>query len=200
MKLREREYKKTVRGIIGIQRMFRNYKMRKFFLHCKMEARKRAVLVVQRYVRGYLAYNKYYARLKGTMTKKNLDYIIHRYADAKEFMRECLQVQLAYLVRKRIKRKAIEAELKRKADLAEKKRIAREKELERLRKIHEERKEKKRKVRAMLAETVAVCFKKEDKRREDVLNKQRKQQANQVGKKPPAKADIAFDSVTLAFK
>ena len=91
-----------------------------------------------------MAYNKYFAKIKGTMTRKNLDFIITRYADAKEYMRECMQVQLAYLARKMIKRKKIEAELKRKRDLAEKKRIAKEKEEERLRKIHEERKQKKR--------------------------------------------------------
>ena len=89
-----------------------------------------------------------------TMTKKNLDYIITKYADSKEFMRECLQVQVAYLFRKRQKRKAIEAEIARKAAIAEKKRIAAEKERQRLAKIHEERKNKKRQVRAMLTETV----------------------------------------------
>jgi len=83
-------------------------------------------------------------------------------------------VGLAYLVRKRIKRKAIEAEEKRKADLAEKKRIAKEKELARLKKIHEERKEKKRKVRTMLQETVDHCYKKEDKRKEDQMTKLKK--------------------------
>jgi len=71
------------------------------------------------------------------MTRKNLDYIINRYADAKEFMLESLQIRLAYLTRKLIKKRAIEAELRRKAAIAEKKRIAEEKERERLRKIHE---------------------------------------------------------------
>ena len=44
------------------------------------------------------------------MTKKNLDYIINRYADAKAFMLECLQVKLAYLTRKLIKRRKVEAD------------------------------------------------------------------------------------------
>lgn len=87
-----------------------------------------------------MAYSRHFAKLKSIMTKKNLDFIITRYADSKEFMRECLQVQLAYLVRKMIKRKAIEKEARRKAALKEKKRIAREKELAKLKKIHEERK------------------------------------------------------------
>ena len=73
-------------------------------------------------------------------------------------MRECLQVQLAYLVRKMIKRKAIEAEKARLARIAEKKRIAKEKEIEKQRKIHEERKQKKRDVRIMLKETVEICY------------------------------------------
>ena len=88
-------------------------------------------------MRGYLVYDKYYALVKGNMTKKNLDFIIYKYADAKEFMRECLQVKMAYLVRRMIKRKAIAKEKKRKADLAEKKRLARLKEIERARKKHE---------------------------------------------------------------
>ena len=101
------------------------------------------------------------------MTKKNLDYIIERYADAKEWMRECLQVQVAYLTRKMIKRKAIEAAIEKKRKAAEKKRIAAEKERARLAKIHEERKGKKREVRKMLQETVHLFWEKEDKRRED---------------------------------
>ena len=48
------------------------------------------MLLLQRQLRGYLAYSRYFAKLKGTMTKKNLDYIIDKYADAKAFMLECL--------------------------------------------------------------------------------------------------------------
>ena len=92
------------------------------------------------------------------MTVKNLDYIITRYADAKEWMRDCLQIQLAYLTRKMIKRKAIQAAIDKKKRVAEKKRIKEEKERERLRKIHEERKAKKREVRKMLSETVHICW------------------------------------------
>ena len=72
--------------------MFRYFKMRKFIAYAKLVNKKKAVLLLQRQLRGYLAYNKYFAKVKGTITKKNLDYIITRYADAKEFMRECLQV------------------------------------------------------------------------------------------------------------
>ena len=107
---------------------------------------------------------------------------------------------MAYLTRKLIKRRAIEAEERRKAEIAEKKRIAREKELERLRKIHEERKEKKRQVRTMLTETVDLCFEKEDKRREDAYAKIKKAAATQVNKKVGTKADIPFEPVTIAFK
>ena len=135
-----------------------------------------------------------------TMTKKNLDYIITKYADSKEFMRECLQVQVAYLFRKRQKRKAIEAEIARKAAIAEKKRIAAEKERLRLLKIHEERKNKKRQVRAMLLETVQLFFKKEDKRREDITAKERKKASSVPGKKVPSKNDIHIEPVTMAFK
>ena len=130
--------------------------------------------MLQKYLKGYLVYNQYYARLKQTMTKKNLDYIIMRYADSKAFMLECLQVKLAYLVRKLIKRRKIEKELARKARIAEKKRIEREKELARLKRIHEKRKVKKKEVKSMLKEIVEICYAKEDKRREDIFNKQNK--------------------------
>ena len=53
---------------------------------------------------------RYYARLKGTMTKKNLDFIIYRYADAKQFCLESLQIRLAYFARKLIKKRAYERE------------------------------------------------------------------------------------------
>ena len=85
------------------------------------------------------------------------------------------------------------------AEIAEKKRIAREKELERLRKLHEERKEKKRQVRKMLVETVEICFDKEDKRREDAFNKIKKA-ATSNNKKLGTKADIPFEPVTLGYK
>ena len=147
-----------------------------------------------------MAYQRYYARLKGTMTKKNLDFIITRYADAKEWMRECLQVQLAYLTRKMIKRKKIEAELEKKRKKAEAKRIKEEKERERLRKIHEERKGKKRQVRQMLQETVHLCWKKDDKRRDDQVAKEKKKQATAVIKKTINKAEIPIEAVTLQFK
>ena len=83
-------YKKTLRSISSIQSSWRHYKLRKFFMQVKQELKKRAVLLLQRQLRGYLAYSRYFARLKGTMTKKNLDYIIDKYADAKAFMLECL--------------------------------------------------------------------------------------------------------------
>ena len=84
--------------------MFRHWKLKRFHKDVKNKLKIRAVLLLQRQLRGYLAYNRYFAKLKGTMTRKNLDYIITRYADAKEFMLECLQVKLAYLARKMIKR------------------------------------------------------------------------------------------------
>ena len=83
-------YKKTIRSIYSIQGSWRHYKLRKFFMQVKQELKKRAVLLLQRQLRGYLAYSRYFAKLKGTMTKKNLDYIIDKYADAKAFMLECL--------------------------------------------------------------------------------------------------------------
>ena len=135
-----------------------SYKLRKLFAEAREELKLRNVLLLQKYLRGYLAYSKYFARLKGTITKKNLDFIITRYADAKEYIRECLQVQLAYLTRRMIKRKKIEAERLRKEKEAEKKRIAKEKERERLRKLHEERKQKKREVRSMMKETALIAF------------------------------------------
>ena len=105
------------------------------------------------------------------MTKKNLDFIIHKYADSKEFMRECLQIKLAYYVRRMIKKKAIAKEKKRKADLKEKKRLAKLEEIERARKLHEKRKQKKRDVRAMLKECVEILYAKEEKRRTKVYLK-----------------------------
>ena len=81
-----------------------------FFMKVREEIKKRSAFLLQRYLKGYLVYNRYYARLKQNMTKKNLDYIITRYADSKAFMLECLQVKLAYLTRKMIKRKKIEKE------------------------------------------------------------------------------------------
>ena len=135
------------------------------------------------------------------MTRKNLDYIITRYADAKEFMLECLQVKLAYLARKMIKRIKVQAEIKRKADLAEKKRIAKEKELERLRIIHEERKQKKRQVRLMLRETIEIAYNQEDERREEIVVKEKKKYANQPNKiKNQSKYDVPLDAVTFALK
>ena len=70
----------------------------------------KSVKLLQRHCRGYLAYMRYYARLKGTMTKKNLDFIIFRYADAKQFCLESLQIRLAYFARKLIKKRAYERE------------------------------------------------------------------------------------------
>jgi len=58
------------------------------------------------------------------MTNKNLDYILTKHADSKVYMQVCLQIQIAYLVRKMITRKKKLAEIKRQADIAEKKRIA----------------------------------------------------------------------------
>ena len=139
------------------------------------------------------------------MTKKNLDYIITRYADSKAFMLECLQVKLAFLVRKMIKRKKIENELARKAKIAERKRKEREKELARLKKIHEKRKEKKKEVKSMLKELVGICYAKEDKRREDTFRKEnRKNNKNPIPGKPvvilASKQDIPLEAVTLSFK
>ena len=73
-----------------------------------------------------------------------------------------------------IKRKKIEAAERKKAGLAEKKRLEREKELARLKRIHEKRKVKKKEVKGMLKEVVEICYAKEDKRREDAFNKQNK--------------------------
>ena len=136
--------------------MFRYWKLREFFKSVKLQFKKRAVLLLQKVCRGYLAYNLYFAKLKGTMTNKNMDYILTKHADAKIYMRECLQISLAYLVRKMIKRKKIAAEIKRLADIAEKKRIAKEKEEERLRKLHEDRKQKKRQVKLMIKESAQI--------------------------------------------
>lgn len=145
-----------------------------FFMKVREEIKKRSAFLLQRYLKGYLAYNRYYARLKQTMTKKNLDYIITRYADSKAFMLECLQVKLAYLVRKMIKRKKIEKELAKKRKIAERKRKEREKELAKLKKIHEKRKVKKKEVKGILKEIVEICYAKEDKRREDTFKKELK--------------------------
>ena len=60
------------------------------------------------------------------------------------------------------------------AEIAEKKSIAEEKERERLRKIHENRKKKKREVKAMLKEAVEICYLKAEKAREDVYLKEKK--------------------------
>ena len=134
------------------------------------------------------------------MTKKNLDYIIHKYADSKEFMRECLQVKLAYLVRRMIKKKAIAKEIKRKADLAEKKRIARLKELERAKKLHEERKQKKRDVRDMLKECVEILYAKEEKRRTKAFIKANKSsKKSKQDKVPVTKEEIPHELVSLGF-
>ena len=70
-----------------------------------------------------------------------------------------------------IKRKKIEAAERKKAKLAEKKRLEREKELARLKRIHEKRKVKKKEVKDMLKEVVEICYAKEDKRREDAFNR-----------------------------
>ena len=84
------------------------------------------------------------------MTRKNLDYIILKFADSKAFMLESLQVSLAYHVRKMIKRKKLEAIERKKNRLREKKRIEREKEAARQLKIHLKRKVKKKDVKAMV--------------------------------------------------
>lgn len=68
------------------------------------------------------------------------------------------------------------------AEIAEKKRIAEEKERERLRKIHENRKKKKREVKAMLKEAVEICYVKAEKAREDVYLKEKKKLASQPNK------------------
>ena len=137
------------------------------------------------------------------MTKKNLDYIIDRYADAKAFMLECLQVKLAYLTRKLIKRRKIEAEQRRLAAIAEKKRIAAEKEAARLRKIHEGRKMKKKEVKMMMAEAVELCFIKEDKRREDAYLKEKKKLAkdgNRANKPTLSKYDFPLEATHYFYK
>ena len=171
MSLARKEFRRVRGGVIRIQRLFRHHKLRLFFMDVKKQLRLRAALLLQKYLRGYLVYNRYYAHLKGTMTRKNLDYIITKYADAKEYMRECMQIKLAYLTRRMIKRKAIERERKHKAAIAEKKRLARLKEIEKAKKLHEERKQKKRDVRAMLKEAVELLYAKEEKRRAEVFKK-----------------------------
>ena len=96
--------------------------------------KQKSVLLLQRYLKGYLEWSRHFAQLKGTMTNKNLDYILEKHADAKAYMLECMQVKLAYLGRKLIKRKKKEAEERRKAEIKAKKRAAKQKELEKLRK------------------------------------------------------------------
>lgn len=155
-------YHKVLKGVTGIQRMFRLWKLRRFFMNIKDEIKKRAVLLLQRHLKGYIQYNKYFARLKGTITNKNLDYIIEKHADAKAFLLESLQIKLAYLGRKLIKRKKKEAAEKKKMALKAKKKALKLKELEKLRKIHEDRKAKKRQVRKVLKEAVDLFYDKED--------------------------------------
>ena len=89
-------------------------------------------------------------------------------------MLECLQIKLAYLARKLIKKRAHEKELRRLAAIAEKKRIADEKERERLRKIFEQRKQKKRMVKQMVLEAIEISYAKDDKRRDDAYAKEKK--------------------------
>lgn len=111
------------------------------------------------------------------MTNKNLDYILEKHADAKAYMLESLQITLAYLARKLIKRKKKEAEEKKKAALKAKKKAAKKKELERMRKIHEDRKAKKRLVRGVIKEALDLFFTKEEQRRDEIVAKATKKGA-----------------------
>ena len=89
------------------------------------------------------------------------------------------------------------------ADLAEKKRIAEEKERERLRKIHLQRKEKKKTVKKLLTEAIEISYAKDDKRREDAFTKDKKkagQNPNGKSKLDKTKWDYPLESVHYLFK
>ena len=112
-------FRRSVGKIRTIQRCFRRHKMFKLIMKARQRQKEESAFLLQRQLKGYLVYQKYYSHVKGKITNQNLDYIITRYADAKEFMRECLQVQLAYLTRKMIKRKRYEEEQRRLAEIEE---------------------------------------------------------------------------------
>ena len=109
-------------------------------------------------MRGYLAKKHYGLEMRHKLMNRNLEGFIDTYADYRRHAMETLQVRLAYLCRKMIKRIRLEKEEMEKRKEEQLKQKALMEELIRLANIHISRKERKKQVKGMMEEAIQILY------------------------------------------